>query len=513
MRGYGEGRPTPRMSVPKARRGSTSARKVRQATKEESVEVEMGGYADWGDEVAMASMEYQPSTYSGMQEYDVPLAQSSSPPPREDYRRLEPAESMTPPPSAVAANYDRPPTPYAGGRTFGLGSDSSMEEEDLFVAMKEEPVEVDLSSVATPPVVSDAEEEEEEDCIVLIPSPTTSTSRAPVAVEASVVEVEPVVEDVSMRSPSPILSIRSPSPIPQPPVLESEVVRAPSTSGAYSWFTAPIPSIVPPPVVVAPVAPLPIILAPIDPPTPIASTSSIVFTPPPQLAAFPTTPPRSTTRATPRPTHPSLPVIQVSSTDPRAAARATAILKVYHDYVEQGIEGILPSDRLASPGMVIDEEVVDREEGLNHLLQVAESQVTRSLSPRYERGSLAPPPSTGRGGRSSVSRSSGGRDGEEGRSETGRSSRAGSSQRDGSRRGYSQRGATRSPAPDERPSKSPRPSPGPGGWCSDDWRRLERVLVEENRAARAGGREVAVEEVARMFLDRETGVEGGLEEW
>jgi hypothetical protein len=37
--------------------------------------------------------------------------------------------------------------------------------------------------------------------------------------------------------------------------------------------------------------------------------------------------------------------------------------------------------------------------------------------------------------------------------------------------------------------------------------------MEENRAARAAGREVAAEEVARMFLDRETGVEGGLEEW
>ncbi|GAA6064189.1 hypothetical protein JCM10212_005770 [Sporobolomyces blumeae] len=44
-------------------------------------------------------------------------------------------------------------------------------------------------------------------------------------------------------------------------------------------------------------------------------------------------------RARPRPSHPTLPVIEISSTDAKAAARAAAILKVYHKYVEQGIEG------------------------------------------------------------------------------------------------------------------------------------------------------------------------------
>ncbi|GAA5843553.1 hypothetical protein JCM9279_000790 [Rhodotorula babjevae] len=41
-----------------------------------------------------------------------------------------------------------------------------------------------------------------------------------------------------------------------------------------------------------------------------------------------------------RPSHPTLPVIEITSTDPRAAARAAAILKVHHKYVEQGFTAV-----------------------------------------------------------------------------------------------------------------------------------------------------------------------------
>ncbi|TNY23543.1 hypothetical protein DMC30DRAFT_389305 [Rhodotorula diobovata] len=41
-----------------------------------------------------------------------------------------------------------------------------------------------------------------------------------------------------------------------------------------------------------------------------------------------------------RPSHPTLPVIEITSTDARAAARAAAILKVHHKYVEQGISAV-----------------------------------------------------------------------------------------------------------------------------------------------------------------------------
>ena len=148
----------------------------------------------------------------------------------------------------------------------------------------------------------------------------------------------------------------------------------------------------------------------------------------------------------PRPSHPTLPIIEVSSTDPRAAARAAAILKVYHAYVEQGLE---------APSEDSEEE---NEEERREMLEHAEEEVLQRVVPRY-----AP---------SSVS---------------------------------SMRGAHEMPGALNRAwtSGSPAPSTAQMGWTSMEWRRLETALVEESRAAKEEGRESGVDDVVWAFLGKE----------
>lgn len=107
---------------------------------------------------------------------------------------------------------------------------------------------------------------------------------------------------------------------------------------------------------------------------------------------------RRSSRRRSRPSHPTLPVIEISSTDAHAAARAAAILKVYHKYVEQGVEAV-DLERLVAAeqaGAAFDASVAERsrrssvfrddddeeeEEELRTLLHDAEEEV-RELVPR-----------------------------------------------------------------------------------------------------------------------------------
>ncbi|GAA5864262.1 hypothetical protein JCM3774_001273 [Rhodotorula dairenensis] len=108
-------------------------------------------------------------------------------------------------------------------------------------------------------------------------------------------------------------------------------------------------------------------------------------------ASFSSTASRRSRRRS-RPSHPTLPVIEISSTDAHAAARAAAILKVYHKYVEQGVEAV-DLERLVAAeqaGAAFDASVAaegvaeadeEEEEELRTLLHDAEEEV-RELVPR-----------------------------------------------------------------------------------------------------------------------------------
>ena len=109
---------------------------------------------------------------------------------------------------------------------------------------------------------------------------------------------------------------------------------------------------------------------------------------------------RRPSRRRSRPSHPTLPVIGISSTDAHAAARAAAILKVYHKYVEQGVEAvdlerlvaaeqagaafdasIAERSRRSSAVHAVDDDEEEEEEELRTLLHDAEEEV-RELVPR-----------------------------------------------------------------------------------------------------------------------------------
>ncbi|GJN90930.1 hypothetical protein Rhopal_003944-T1 [Rhodotorula paludigena] len=84
-----------------------------------------------------------------------------------------------------------------------------------------------------------------------------------------------------------------------------------------------------------------------------------------------------------RPSHPTLPVIEVSSTDPRAAARAAAILKVYHKYVEQGVEAVDAAEIAHAEIAAAEHDEADdeEEEELRTLLLDAEDELREHLPP------------------------------------------------------------------------------------------------------------------------------------
>ncbi|KAK4047245.1 hypothetical protein OIV83_005549 [Microbotryomycetes sp. JL201] len=99
--------------------------------------------------------------------------------------------------------------------------------------------------------------------------------------------------------------------------------------------------------------------------TPVPSRLSLPSTTYGRLSTstVPRSAPRSTTGA---------PIVSVSSTDPKAAARAAAILKVYHDYIDQGLE--VPETVLRDVGIrrsAIKGRYIGRAEAGKELIQEA----------------------------------------------------------------------------------------------------------------------------------------------
>ncbi|EGU11706.1 Proteophosphoglycan ppg4 [Rhodotorula toruloides ATCC 204091] len=150
-----------------------------------------------------------------------------------------------------------------------------------------------------------------------------------------------------------------------------------------------------------------------------------------------------------RPSHPSLPVIEVSSTDARAAARAAAILKIYHKYVEQGIESVPTEKGDASQEQGALEEDEEDEEELRTLLLDAEDEVREQIplgkSPAVAASATAQPVET-----------------------------------------------VAAPARSERDSTAGLSSVVGERWTSQEWRRLEQTLVELGRRQRRGTSVVSV---------------------
>lgn len=180
-------------------------------------------------------------------------------------------------------------------------------------------------------------------------------------------------------------------------------------------------------------------------------------------SASKSTAPRRSGHGVPRSTGPH--VVEISSTDPRAAARAAAILKVYHDYIEQGIE--VPDSLLDEAGIrrsafkrrsqVRGEELIDtddHDDRIRGLLRRAEEEVLANASVIVGGSGATPGRLLPRAAAVSVA-----------------------------------------------------PSPLPAGpvdlsqWTSADWRRLERALVNEGRESRQAGRQLVVEKVIMRFLD------------
>lgn len=229
-----------------------------------------------------------------------------------------------------------------------------------------------------------------------------------------------------------------------------------------------------------------------------------------------------------KPTHPTLPVVEISSTDPKAAARATAILKVYHDYVEQGLKA--PSRLLLEAGLKgveeehIEEEPEEEEEELKELLESAEVEVLRNVSGMY-----------------SVSRSGAARQGSVAKSHT--SSRRNQAYEMGSptpsgttlggSRNQSQHQRSLSVASShlavvDSSSSKAISSPATSSinnnrmmitipdrqWTSIEWRKLERALVDEGRAAKKESRVLVLDDVIWEFLENEgAGEEDCVGEW
>ncbi|SCV72048.1 BQ2448_4742 [Microbotryum intermedium] len=151
------------------------------------------------------------------------------------------------------------------------------------------------------------------------------------------------------------------------------------------------------------------------------------------------TPSQSSHRA-PRPSHPTLPVVEITSTDPQAAARAAAILKVYHSYVEQGLSVQLPP--VEGPP-VVDENDVRR------LLNRAEGEVLRTVKKVFSGPTL-----------------------------------------DLRRKTLSVRA----------PSEGGRSITE--SWTSVEWRALEKALIEHEREVRQSGKAFRIRAVILKFLDR-----------
>ncbi|KAM0791631.1 hypothetical protein ACM66B_006069 [Microbotryomycetes sp. NB124-2] len=164
--------------------------------------------------------------------------------------------------------------------------------------------------------------------------------------------------------------------------------------------------------------------------------------------------PRSTTGA---------PIVSVSSTDPKAAARAAAILKVYHDYVDQGLE--VPESVLRDVGIrrsAVKGRYVGRAEAGRELIQEAVEDLI--ASPRGLVVAIAAADEV-------------------------------EQQQQQQQQQQQEDSATRD-----------------GAWSTKDWRRLESVLVDEAKRSRSRSVDVDPSAVVKRFLeDRGEGKDAGAE--
>lgn len=213
-----------------------------------------------------------------------------------------------------------------------------------------------------------------------------------------------------------------------------------------------------------------------------------------------------------RSSHSSFPVIEISSTDAKAAARAAAILKVYHKYVEQGIEGGLARDEASrivrdaerkgleaeAEEANVEEESEEEEEELRTLLFDAEEEVRETFGAARE---------------NSVRFVEQGHQDEEEEEEEVRSVVLSSSSSNRSHSPSTSQHAQPSLAASQAHSRSRSVSNDSASglssvvgekWTSQEWRRLEQSLVELKRKirSRSENREPGSEEVVEAFLHK-----------
>ena len=210
------------------------------------------------------------------------------------------------------------------------------------------------------------------------------------------------------------LLFRQPAPAPAPacdePVASTSRVPFTATERAPFRPATQTPRVPAP----APATSTPQALAPSPHPSP--SSSQPTTQTPHTLRSLST----SSTARDPRPSHPTLPVIEISSADPKAAARAAALLTTHGEYIQFG------------------------RQGEQALLRREERRASRALAPRSDgRGSHSPQPAGTATPTSSVLGTFGG----------------------------------------SSPGESPVPTNTTLPWGKADWHRLEGTFVEVTRAA------------------------------
>ena len=219
---------------------------------------------------------------------------------------------------------------------------------------------------------------------------------------------------------------------------------------------------------------------------------------------------RSRRQSRPRPSHSSFPVIEISSTDAKAAARAAAILKVYHKYVEQGIEGGLARDEASRivrdaerKGLEAEAEEADveeeseEEEELRTLLLDAEEEVRETFGAARE-GSIG-----------FVEQAQDDEEEEEEVRSVLLSSGSSNRSQSPSTSQHAQPSSVASQSHARSRSVSNDSASGLSSvvgekWTSQEWRRLEQSLVELKRRIRSKSehREPESEEVVEAFLKK-----------
>ncbi|GAA5969091.1 hypothetical protein JCM3765_003435 [Sporobolomyces pararoseus] len=212
--------------------------------------------------------------------------------------------------------------------------------------------------------------------------------------------------------------------------------------------------------------------------------------------------------------HPSLPVIEISSTDAKAAARAAAILKVYHKYVEQGIEGSLARDEASrvireaekNGQEAAEGEESDEEEELRTLLLDAEEEVRETFGRGLSVGSSEESISELPHAQLQKPATSEEEEEEDDEEEEVRSVLLSNHSRSPSvsQRASSSDSAAQSDTHSHARTRSISGLSSVVGekWTSQEWRRLEQSLVELKRRTKGERKEIDSTEVVEAFLTR-----------